>query len=555
MKKIYAILCLIVSLNLFAQEVKILLDPKVPVAGEQFDMIFKIKLSGSGKPRVQFSPGRLRLIGKRSGGMSINTSIVNGRFTTIRETSYIFTLIAPKAGTYPINDAALVWTGGRKALAGMTIEVLKERGRARNYFLIAIPSKTEVYFNEGIDVNYYLYFRPSVRLTGEGVAEFPKFAKFIKRFHTVKPVMETVTYKGNVFRRRLFYSARVYPEKIGKLIIDPLKVTIQYYDTEEQRDRFGGFGAFGFRARQTRQTSVSSKDIVITVKDFPTKGKPADFTGLVGDHQFKLEVNRSKVLINEAVELKFSVEGPGALENYDSPSLFQIEALESFDTNSELTEIGASRARKTFDYTFLARAPLVLDQRKISFSIFDPEQKKYIRKEVLLPGIKIAGVATKTDSSQGFKRTATPIGELEDTGGNLLAPVFTSSGHKSWADYLIIFLILVLLGQFIEMAYGNLKRSENEVKLLKLCKKIENEGPDYSSVHQLILHLAPGQKVAEPSISKILEESKLSLRAKKYFGKLIRHAESRTYKKDHGTVKFNFDQKYFKELLAQVLKK
>jgi hypothetical protein len=553
MKKIYVIICLIFSFNLFAKNYEIVLDPKIPVAGEQFDLIFKLKITGSERPRVSFSPGKLRLLGQRSGGMSINTSIINGKFTTIREMTYIFTLTAPAAGVYSIKDAALVWSGGRKRLPSLEIEVLKQRAQAKNYFLMALPSKTTAYFNEGIDVNYYLYFKPSVRLTGEGVEEFPKFSKFIKRFHSVKPTTETVTYKGNVYRRRLFYSARVYPEKIGNLKLDPLRVTIQFYDTTDRPDPFGGFGAFGFRARNTRQVSVSSKEVTIKVKDFPKKGKPADFTGLVGDHQFKVEINRNKILINEAVELKFTVEGPGALEHFDAPPLYKTSALEEFDTSSDLTEIGITRSRKTFDYTYLAKAPTDLKERKISFSIFDSVKGKYVKKEVLLPAIKVAGVSTKTDSSRGGGFVPRKV--LEDTGENLLAPVFTSSGHKSWADYLIILLVLILSGQFIEIFYQRHKRSTTEDKLLKLCKKIENEGPDYSTVHKLILNLAGGQKVAEPSISKVLEDSGLSPQAKKYFSKLIRHAESRTYKQDHGGEKFNFNQKYFKEFLAQVFKK
>ena len=300
---------------------------------------------------------------------------------------------------------------------------------------------------------------------------------------------------------------------------------------------------------------MASKDVVIKVKDFPKKGKPADFTGLVGDHQFKVEISRNKILINEAVELKLTVEGPGALENFDSPTLYKTNGLEEFDTNSDLTEIGITSSRKTFDYTYLAKAPIDLKEHKVSFSIFDPVKRKYVKREILLPAIKVAGVSTKTDSSVARRRDFAPKKMLEDTGENLLAPVFSSSGHKSWADYLIIILVLILSGQFIEIFYQRHKRSTTEDKLLKLCKKIENEGPDYSSVHQLILNLAGGQKVAEPSISKVLEDSGLSPQAKKYFSKLIKHAESRTYRKDHGGEKFNFNQKYFKEYLAQVFEK
>ena len=171
----------------------------------------------------------------------------------------------------------------------------------------------------------------------------------IKRFHHVKENSENVNYRGYIYKRSLKYSARVYPEKIGKLFIDSMKVGVQY---QNRGDRRTLLGAFRFAFGEVKRRNFSSRPIEIAVRPLPA-GAPQNFTGLVGEHTFKASSLKKKYLVNEAIELRVEVYGPGALENFDDPIIYHDHELEVFDTKSEIVETSESTAKKILDYTYL----------------------------------------------------------------------------------------------------------------------------------------------------------------------------------------------------------
>ena len=52
--------------------------------------------------------------------------------------------------------------------------------------------------------------------------------------------IETVQYNGEIYKRVLKYSTRVYPEKTGTAYIDSLRLNVQYSDGY-QNTPFGNF--------------------------------------------------------------------------------------------------------------------------------------------------------------------------------------------------------------------------------------------------------------------------------------------------------------------------
>lgn len=548
MKRIFLlILFVIVNFKALSQDVNVDLDPKIPTAGERFDLIFQLKMRGNQAPKISFRHEGLELLGKRSGGVSLNTTIINGQISTSKEMTLAYSLIAKKAGIFSISDIIVEIDGKRLNYAPFEIEVLKEKKEASGYFLMVVPSKTKIFLGEGIDVNYYIYHQPSIRVTGEAVEEFPKFEKFIKRFHNIQPTIEQANYNGAVFYRRLLYSARLFPEKTGDLILDPLRITFQYYDTQKSFDSFGGFGAFGFPSRNTEQKTLSSKAVTISVRAVP--GPPNDFTGLIGNHEFKLEMAREKVLVNEPIELKFTVEGPGALENFEGPKLYQDAHLEEFDSKSEISELNLSRARKTFDYTYLPKAPFVKNAEEKTFSVFDPDSERFISKKILLPGITVGGSSLKSYSSGNQTGGA---GEIftsgESSEDKIIAPYFQETApisRTSWINYFLSILILLLACEF---AYKRFSKNGKARYYLDLCGTLKKRGPDYSILHKLLIPL--DKDAMEASLIEVINNSELSIEGKEYFKKLVELSEKKTYGNQSIKDRFEYRDNYFKELLG-----
>ena len=279
----------------------------------------------------------------------------------------------------------------------------------------AEASKTKVYIGEGIDVNYYLYYKGAVG--GADVKEFPKLNKFIKRFHRINLPPESVQYRGQILRRQLAYSARLYPEKVGSAILDPMKMSIQIVENQ--------YGGFGFGTQTFKNRDIASPVIDVEVLPLPSEGVPASFTGLVGEHQFSLSVPKNKFLINEPIEIKLEVRGKGALENFDAPVIFADKNLEQFDTKSEVTELGNQEAKKIFEYTLLARGPVDIAGRELALAYFDPSSGKYIEKKITVPALTVSGVAAP--QSQTTVPSSPQNEEVKMPGTSFLDNLFSKS--------------------------------------------------------------------------------------------------------------------------------
>ncbi len=385
-----------------AQSVDVSVDPTEAIVNESFYVTFKVKITGSESPYINFTPVNASVLGKREASTSISTVIINGKYSVTKEQTYVYELISERTGTAYIKDIVVNLNGVNSKLKDLKVNIISEKRKLQDVFLEAIPSKRKVFVGEGIDVNYYLFYK--VPVIANDVKEFPKLNKFIKRFYKTTGNVETVQYRGEVFRRVLAYSARAYPEKPGVAVLDTMKISAQVAD-QRSFDPFGGL------SNSYRQKDISSPRVEIDVLPIPVDKMPTNFSGLVGQHEFNLTGGKAKYLINEPIEFKLEVKGPGALENFQAPSLFNSDLIESFDTKSDMVEVSEGVAVKKFDFTFLARSSVNIEERELSFSVFDPEKEIFIEKIIKIPAIAVFGSAEPSKS--GDKNTQNRLNKKE----------------------------------------------------------------------------------------------------------------------------------------------
>ena len=166
------------SFSASAEDVEVIVEPKEVVINENFFVTFKVKTSGSEEPYISFTPYGASVLGKRSEGLSMSTIVINGKFTTTKEQAVVYELIAERAGQVYLRDVKVEMAGKTIPVPEVRVTVLNEAKRVPDAFIEAEASKTRVFLGEGIDVNYYLYFKTSI--SANDVKEFPKLNKFIK---------------------------------------------------------------------------------------------------------------------------------------------------------------------------------------------------------------------------------------------------------------------------------------------------------------------------------------------------------------------------------------
>ena len=297
MKNLIFFIITIFSITTFAQTVEVVVEPKEPVKNETFFVTFKVKTSGSEEPYISFTPFGASVLGKNYQGLSISTIVINGKFTTTKEQAVVYELLAERSGQVYLRNVKVELDGKTIPLDEVRVNVLSEAKRIPEAFIEAEASKTKVYLGEGLDVNYYLYVKNSI--TANDVKEFPKLNKFIKRFHRLNSPVEMVQYKGQVFKRFLTYSARLYAEKVGTAVLDPMTLSVQLVETD--------YSGFGYGSQRVKNKDLSSSRIEIEVLPLPVEGVPPSFTGLIGDHDFNLSIAKTKYLLNEPIEIKLEV--------------------------------------------------------------------------------------------------------------------------------------------------------------------------------------------------------------------------------------------------------
>ncbi len=557
-----------------AENVDIEVSPPEPLINESFFVTFKIKTTGNVEPYISFTPDGATVQGKREQGVSISTTVINGKFTTSREQNYVYELVAERAGQITLKNIKVDIGGKVTTLKDVHANVLSQPRRIPDAFMEAQASKTKVYLGEGIDVNYYLYFKNSI--SANDVKEFPKLNKFIKRFHHINSPVETVQYKGQVLKRILAYSARLYPEKVGNAVLDPMTISVQVVES----DYSSPFGGFGMGSQHFKNKDLSSPRIEVEVLPLPSENVPAGFTGMVGEHEFSLSIPKNKYLVNEPIEIKLEVKGKGALENMDAPAIYTDNNLEQFDTKSEVTELGAQSAKKVFEYTLLARGPLNIKQRELPLAYFDPNSGRYVEKKLTIPALEVSGVATQTGSTG--TPTAAPVKKdqpqaaqedflsklfasnesgkkVEPNAIGLIGPSLKNEGRwfDRWFDLINAALVLMILGVLVSWFYSSkntVTASDRGDEIKKDIALMKSKGLNYSELYKVVAALDRHNRMSAGgvSINDVINQSALSNEAKTYFKQTLQVCEEKNFGINKQDKKISFENKYFKELLKYV---
>lgn len=538
--KALALIFLFLTTLAFADEVKIELNPSKPVAGEVFQAYFRIFTDSDEEPSVNFSPSNVEVVGKSNQGVSTRTIYANGKLTVTREITLVYELVSAKYGTAWLRDITVQL--GPKTLrhSSLSITVLKEAQELGDVFVMADVPKKRVYIGEGIVARYYLYRK--VDVNSIDIKKYPKLNNFLKRFLQEPERPERVTVDGNLYVRTQIYAAKLFPEKVGELKIDPLQLTATY-SSSNINDPFGAFGM----NRDFKTKTLTSETIKVEVIPLP-EPLPPHFTGLVGQHDFQAQFGQSKLIVNEPLEIKLTVSGVGALENLEAPDLIKNPALEEFESNGDLKIADADHATKTFDYTFLAKENLKLPAKEVQLSYFDPNSGRYVPTTINIPEIIIAGGqagSPKKDEPVQDEKKSTSSPNIEDTMKDLAAPLSLEEWQwKSWLP--LLNLVLAGLALVISIFWIAREKKFSPIAFQRdvpaVFKKNEFE------LREFVKWMDPLIKTTGKSPGSIIKESPLPEESKRYFIDLLSANDYKDYSSKKTQMEYKYQAGHFKEL-------
>lgn len=257
----------------------------------------------------------------------------------------------------------------------------------RDVFARVTADKEEVYINEPVVLTYTLYTNHSATFkgfekepvtTGFWAEEFPS-DKALKR---TEQILNGERYVVATVRK-----IALFPTQAGVYTVDPgaLKVIV---DVPAQ-DPLQGFISSGLIGRSLiRQPlatemvgkSLAPAPVTVRVKALPEQGKPASFTGAVGQYRIDSQIEPREVEVGQPVTLKIRVSGEGNINTVQLPSLPQLEAFKVYDPsyNSNVVKDRLKvEGEKTAEIVVVPRRPGTHTVPPAKFAYFDPRTGAY----------------------------------------------------------------------------------------------------------------------------------------------------------------------------------
>lgn len=315
---------------------------------------------------------------------SISNSWINGERTYSK--TYTYFLAPKKRGSTNIGQASIEVKGVIYKTSPIEINVTAavdvpkdpndpEYLASESIDLVAEISKTDPYLNEAISVVYKLYIAENTGIRTWNEIDKPRYNDFWSQNIDVKELkVQEGLYKGENYRFVVLKKTVLFPQKTGELSLEPLTLDISVEVPSNRRD------IFGRRATTTVTRTVTAGNRNIKVKPLPKQGRPENFSGAVGEFDFKVESSKKTLTASEAFNLKLEVSGKGNLMLFELPEPILPSSLEIYDPeHSEdiKTSLNGTKGRILDNYTIVTNESGQYPIPPISFSFFNPKTKRY----------------------------------------------------------------------------------------------------------------------------------------------------------------------------------
>lgn len=356
---------------------------------QRFRIVFSVNKQGADN----FTPpsfANFKVVGGPSS--SVNQSWINGKASFSQ--SYIYFLEPKSEGEFTIEPATIEYEGETiksntvKITVSKAVEIPKDPNNPeyiaqQNIHLVAEVSNVNPYIGEGIYVVYKLFVSENISVNDWRVTESPQYNGFWNQDIEVSDInVQRGKYNGEDYRYIILKRAVLIPQRAGELIIEPMKMDFSVGIPTGRGDFFGNM--------ITRNINYSTASAIkkVKVKELPEAGKPIDFTGAVGEFDFKVIADKNQLKANDAAQIIVEVSGRGNLKLFEIPKITTPTELEVYTPEHKenvATSLNGLRGSVADIYTVVPQYKGKYKIPEVSFSYFNTAEKKY--KTILVDAI------------------------------------------------------------------------------------------------------------------------------------------------------------------------
>lgn len=347
---------------------------------EQLSVSFEINQDGENFKAPSFENFTI----SKGPSRAITRSFHNGKGSYSKTFSYV--LVPKQIGEFTIGQAEMTFEGKVYITSPLKITITdavdiskKINAALENIHLVAEVSESNPYLNQAFTVVYKLYVSNETSVNNWEETSLPKFTDFWNQdIDEEKIKIHEGEYEGKPYRYVILKRTVLYPQKTGKLTIEPLAVKVSGSIPTKKRD------IFGRSLTENITISVATENKTIDVKPLPSKGKPDNFTGAVGTFDFTVETNKNPLHTSELFQISVAINGNGNLSLLDLPKPKLSNKLKIHESKNKdavsLDLNGMSGFKKTVYTIEVIRRNEKYIIPSISFSYFNPKAERYERK-------------------------------------------------------------------------------------------------------------------------------------------------------------------------------
>lgn len=366
---LFTLLLTIGNLSLKADDVTFKASaPDAVIMGQQFRLTYTVNAEGKELRAPDMSDFDVLMGPSTSTNRSIQ--IINGQSSSVFTQTFTYILMPKKEGTFNMAPATIKVKNANYNSNSLVIKVLPpdQAGKSNSssaaasgsssgisgedLFVRMIVSNRSVYEQEGFLVTFKIYTSYE---TGFSNMKFPEFEGFIAQDIELNPQWIPENYNGRNYNTAVVKQTYLYPQRSGKITIESGKfdANIRVRTQKQVRSFFDDF----FDSYQDVRKEITSPPVTIDVKPLPS-GKPASFSGAVGNFTMNATINSNHVKTNEAVTVKVTINGSGNIKLLKNPEVVFPNDFEVYDPKPEInikTTTAGTSGTRTIEYMAIPR--------------------------------------------------------------------------------------------------------------------------------------------------------------------------------------------------------
>lgn len=364
--------------------IELKLDARTLEPGEAVDIQLVCTNTGMpGTPQAVLPNGLQLEVVNATPSVFSQRSYVNGQWSQSNTYTYALRLTALRAGTYTLGPVSVTADGKNYQTNPMTIDVraseISSRPQGDRYLFAEIAVEpTSLYVSQTykatltigirkVEINGRLVDMELLRIVDGNASQLSIFPR--SGWTTSEVLLPDSA--GQQHRYALFRVApTVRAEEVGETLVGPVFLKANYPTAVRQ-------GIFGQEVSRSRPETARAEAVRVEVKSPPETGRPADFTGAIGQYTLSVDARPTRVEQGQPITLTISIRGL-PLEGIAGPNLSrQPELASRFDfSRDELTgdmETGA----KVFRQAIFPKQQGDQTIPVLIWSFFDPVRASY----------------------------------------------------------------------------------------------------------------------------------------------------------------------------------